>query len=70
LGQSPAGVGCFQAFSLYSVTPAKAGVQLSSCFIWKKLDARLRGHDGCERHSLNNRQHSKRSDFKSGSDIG
>ena len=70
LGQSPARVASFQRNSPVAVTPAKAGVQLLPSFTVGKLDARLRGHDGYGREVSNNRQHWKRSDFKSGPDIG
>jgi hypothetical protein len=70
MGQSPAVANGHPNAHLFAVAPAKAGVQLPSCSIGKKLDARLRGHDGWKREVSNNRQHWKRSDFKSGSDIG
>jgi hypothetical protein len=70
LGQSPADVSGYRRPFLQAVTPAKAGVQLSSCFHSEKRDASLRWHDGCKREASNNHQHWKRSDFKFGPDIG
>jgi len=69
-GQSPAGANSFVEFTLVGVTPAKAGAQLPFLFTESKRDASLGWHDGGESEPSNSHHHWKRSDFKSGSDIG
>ena len=70
LGQSPALSQIALESTKLAVTPAEAGAQLSPCFHKAKRDASLRWHNGRVGETSHNHQHWKRSDFKSGGDIG
>ncbi|MEO6608809.1 MAG: hypothetical protein ABIN69_10105 [Aestuariivirga sp.] len=70
LGQSPARVAAALVTTLYTVMPAKAGIQLSCRETGRKLDPGLRRGDGIWCGNVIHHQHWKRSDFKSGGDIG